>query len=511
MFRSIGAMPAEAAARRGERVAVVADGRPISFAGLDAQAARFASALAASGVGPGDVVTLYGPNCLEWLVAYYGIHRAGAVANPINVMLTPDEVGYIMADAGSRALVAAPEQGAPLVGRTGPACREIVLWGEAPAGATGFDAFLARGADAFTPVAAEPGALAAICYTSGTTGRPRGAMQSQRSLVAAAAGFALMSARTERDTAVSPLPCPHVYGSAVFNAALMTGTKLILLSRFTPAGALDAIEEHRATGFDGVPTAYYYLLAEPGFDRRDLSSLVRCTVGGQVLPAAKSEEFTRRTGAPVLELWGMTELSGAATMNPAHGLNKPGTIGVTVPGVAAKIAPLDDPAGEVPAGERGELLVRGPLVTMGYFNDPAATAEATAPGGWLRTGDVATMDEDGYLAIVDRKKDMILTAGYNVYPAEIERVLCMHEAVALAAVCGVPDEAKGELAKAFVVLKPGASATGAELARHCRRHLAAYKAPRAVQFVATVPITSSGKIMRRLLRDQDDGSRSLGE
>lgn len=511
MFRSIGALPAEAAARHGARVAVVADGRPIGFAELAARAARFASALGASGVGPGDVVTLYGPNCLEWLVSYYGILGAGAVVNPINVMLTPEEVGYVMADAGSRALVAASEQGAPLVGRTGPACLEVVLWGEAPAGAVAFEAFLARGDERFAPVAVEPGALAAICYTSGTTGRPRGAMQSQRSLVAAAAGFALMSARTEHDVAVSPLPCPHVYGSAVFNAALMTGTKLVLLSRFTPAGVFDAIVEHRATGFDGVPTAYYYLLADPEFDRHDLSSLVRCTVGGQVLPAAKSEEFTRRAGAPVLELWGMTELSGAATMNPAHGLNKPGTIGITVPGVAARIARLDDPSAEVPIGERGELLIRGPLVTMGYFNNPAATAEAMAPGGWLRTGDVATMDEDGFLTIVDRVKDMILTAGYNVYPAEIERVLCMHEAVALAAVCGVPDEAKGELAKAFVVLKPGASATGVELARHCREHLAAYKAPRAVQFVETVPITASGKIMRRLLRDQDDGRRTLDE
>jgi long-chain acyl-CoA synthetase len=230
-------------------------------------------------------------------------------------------------------------------------------------------------------------------------------------------------------------------------------------------------------------------------------------VGGQTLPVAKSLEFTERTGAPVLELWGMTELAGAATCNPCWGDNKPGTIGLALPGMACKIVAVDDADKEMPPGERGELMVKGPLVMDGYAGDEESTRRTVRADGWMHTGDIATVDDDGYYTIIDRKKDMILTAGYNVYPAELERVLCMHPSVALAAVCGVADEAKGELAKAYVMLKPGASASGRELVEHCRQHLAAYKLPRAVQFVASVPVTSSGKIMRRLLRDVDDGLR----
>jgi long-chain acyl-CoA synthetase len=230
-------------------------------------------------------------------------------------------------------------------------------------------------------------------------------------------------------------------------------------------------------------------------------------VGGQTLPTAKSLEFTERTRAPVLELWGMTELAGAATFNPYWGDNKPGTIGLPMPGMFCRIVAVDDPEKEMPAGERGELMIKGPLVMDGYAGNAKATRETVRADGWMHTGDIATVDEDGYYTIVDRKKDMILTAGYNVYPAELERVLCMHPSVALAAVCGVADEAKGELAKAYVMLKPGASASGKELVEHCRQHLAAYKLPRAVQFVANVPITGSGKIMRRLLKDVDDGTR----
>jgi long-chain acyl-CoA synthetase len=218
-------------------------------------------------------------------------------------------------------------------------------------------------------------------------------------------------------------------------------------------------------------------------------------------------EFTERTGCPVHEVWGMTELAGATSANPVIGPNKPGTIGIPYPGNTMRVVDVDDATREMPVGERGELMFRGPLVMLGYYGNAAGTAESIEPDGWLHTGDVATMDEDGYFTIVDRMKDMILTAGFNVYPAEIERVLCAHPAVALAAVGGIPDELKGELAKAFVVLRPGAHATRDELVAHCREHLAAYKVPRAVQFTAQLPMTSSGKLMRRLLSDIDDGQR----
>ncbi len=510
MIRSIGEILPRSAARYGAKTALIVGDMRFTFNEMEELSNRVANGLVALGIVPGDRVTLYGPNCWEWLVAYYGIAKTGAVVNPINVMLTPEEVRYIVEDAGSRAIIASPDKGEPLLDMKGGQLADVILWGEeVPSGATSFGDFLAKGGPDFTAHAVEPSELGAICYTSGTTGHPKGAMQSQRSIIGSAVGTALMGVRTDRDVVVSPLPCPHVYGSCVFNAAIMYGSTFVMVPRFTEEEVLAAVQTHRATIMDGVPTAYYYLLAHKAFDSHDLSSLTRAAVGGQTLPAAKSVEFQERTGAPVLELWGMTELAGAATCNPFYGENKPGSIGLPFPGSFAKVADIDNPEREMPAGERGELMFKGPLVMDGYFGNEAATADAIRPDGWLHTGDMATMDADGYFTIVDRKKDMILTAGYNVYPAEIERVLCMHPSVALAAVCGRPDEAKGELAKAYVVLKPETEASKSELVDHCRQHLAAYKAPRAVQFVESVPITSSGKIMRRLLKDIDDGTLSV--
>ena len=284
-------------------------------------------------------------------------------------------------------------------------------------------------------------------------------MQSHRSVIGAAMGTATMAARGPHDRVINSLPLPHVYGSCVFNASLMAGSTFIMIPRFDAEVVLRTIDEQRATLMDGVPTVYYYLLSHPDFDRYDLSSLTRCWVGGQTLPVAKSVEFTERTGCPVHEVWGMTELAGATSANPVIGPNKPGTIGVPYPGNTMRVVDVDDPTREMPVGERGELMFRGPLVMLGYYDNPNGTAGAIEADGWLHTGDVATMDDDGYFTIVDRMKDMILTAGFNVYPAEIERVLCGHAAVALAAVGGIPDEAKGELAKAFVVLKPDTQAT----------------------------------------------------
>jgi long-chain acyl-CoA synthetase len=500
-----------AARKHGDRVALIINDQRWSFRELDTLSNRVANGLVASGVEPGDRVGLFGPNCWEWLVSYYGIAKAGAVVNPLSSMLTADEVQYAVADTAARAVIASPDKAHLLQDlKAGGARFELAVWDEAPVpGATLLRQWLADASPEFVARPRLPSDLAAICYTSGTTGRPKGAMQSQRAVVGAGVGTALMAARTAEDRVISALPLFHVYGSCVMNAAMMVGSTLIVIPRFNEVVVLGAIAEHRATIMDGVPTAYYYLLAHPDFDTYDLSSLTRCWVGGQTLPAAKSEEFTRRTGCPVHEVWGMTELAGATSANPVYGPNKPGTIGVPYPGNAFRVVDVEDPAKDMPPGERGELMYRGPLVMMGYYNNPQATAETIRPDGWLHTGDIAIMDDDGFATIVDRKKDMILTAGFNVYPAEIERVLCMHPAVALAAVGSVPDEAKGELAKAYVVLKPGAKATRTALIAHCREHLAAYKVPRGIQFVESVPLTSSGKMMRRMLKDLDDGSLAI--
>jgi long-chain acyl-CoA synthetase len=505
-----------AAARYGNRTALVVGDRRLTFKDLDARSDGVARGLVGLGVKPGDTVSLFGANSPEWVIAYYGVAKTGAVLNPLSSMLSADELLYTVSDAGARVVVGASDKLDQLRAlKAAGAIDHVVVWGtDAPEDAIGLSDWLSGDGAAFdaafTVRPREPSDLAVIAYTSGTTGRPKGAMQSQRAVMAAATGTALMAGRTSEDRVVTALPLFHVYGSCVMNAAMLAGSMLISLPRFDAAAMLAAIETHRATLMDGVPTAYYYLLSHPDFDRHDLSSLRLCWVGGQTLPAAKSLEFTRRTGCPVHEVWGMTELAGATSANPVHAINKPGTIGLPYPGNSFRVVDAEDPSRELPPGQPGELMFRGPLVMTGYHNNPAVTAETIRPDGWLHTGDIAIMDEDGYATIVDRKKDMILTAGFNVYPAELERVLCMHPAVALSAVGSIPDEAKGELAKAYVVLRPDQQVTCGSLIAHCREHLAAYKVPRAVQFVSSVPMTPSGRIMRRLLGDIDDGTRPEG-
>ncbi len=301
---------------------------------------------------------------------------------------------------------------------------------------------------------------------------------------------------------MTALPFPHVYGNVVMNAAFLVGMRLVVLERFDAVAALQAIQRHRATLFEGVPTMYYYLLSTPNLADFDLSSVSRCTVGGQTMPTASIAAVERLFGCPLLELWGMTEVAGPATSHSPYAPGRPGSIGQAFPGMQAKIVDLNDPRRELPVGEPGELMVRGPLVMRGYYRDEEATRAALTADGWLHTGDIAYQDQDRYLFVVDRKKDLIITAGYNVYPAELERVIAMLPAVAMVAVASISDLVKGELAKAFVVLHPGAEMAEEDLLSHCRDHLAAYKVPRLVQFVDDLPKTSTGKILRRELRNR---------
>lgn len=278
---------------------------------------------------------------------------------------------------------------------------------------------------------------------------------------------------------------------------------LVLLERVVEADALQAIQTYRATMFEGVLTMFFYLLNSPALETYDLSSLTRCRVGGQTMPVAKMREVEARFGCPLLEVWGMTEIAGVGTTHPYYGQNRLGSIGIALPYVECRIADLTNPSRTLEPDEVGELLVRGPIVMQGYFGNAEATREAIEPDGWLHSGDVAHMDADGYIYVVDRKKEMILTAGYNVYPAEVERVISQHPAVAMVAVGSQTDELKGEVAKAYVMLRHGAQADEAEILALCREHLAAYKVPRAVQFVDDLPKTSTGKILRRMLRTLD--------
>ncbi|MEE2968548.1 MAG: AMP-binding protein [Pseudomonadota bacterium] len=503
--KTIGQILPEAAEKFGDKTALIFNGRNFSFNELDTLTNRVANSLSAIGVGPGDRVTLYAQNCWEWVVAYYATAKLGAVINPINVMLTPEEVGFVVKDCGAAALFTTADRAAPILGlKQDTDLKEIIVFGDtALDGAMSFNEMAQAGRDAFDAVKVDAGELSTICYTSGTTGFPKGAMLSHRNVVLCSAITAAMNMRTEHDVELTSLPLPHVYGGVLLNLGFLFGITLVLLEKFDAAETLAAIKQHKVTIMDGVPTMYFYMLANPEFDSYDLSSLTRCVVGGQTMPAAKSEEWTTRAGCGIFELWGMTELAGPGLMQHTYGENRVGSVGVEMLYFRAKIVDPEDASREMPVGEVGELMVSGPFVMMGYYGNEEATREAIEPDVWMHSGDLARMDEDRYFYIVDRKKDMILTAGFNIYPAEIERVIAGHPAVAMVGVGRKADEAKGEIAKGYVVLKPGVEATPNDITDYCREHLAAYKVPREVQIVDDLPTTSTGKILRRELHTLD--------
>jgi long-chain acyl-CoA synthetase len=440
------------------------------------------------------------------VIAYHAALRAGAVVNPVNVMLTAEEVAFVLNDCGAAAIFTSGDKAEVIAGltRSVPTLRRVISFDGAGSGVTGFAELLDHPATAPEVARPDPAGLSTIGYTSGTTGHPKGAMQSHRAVFLNSAALFAVQTRTDRDVLLSALPLPHVYGNIVMNGTFMAGATLVMMERFDPAQALAAIQRHRATVFDGVPTMYAMMLADPSLPGTDLSSLRICGVGGQTMPAAKMAEWERRSGAPLLELWGMTELGGAGTATPVYMPNVHGSIGFALPGAEARVAALDDASVALPDGEPGELMIRGPLVMLGYYGNEPATRAAIEPDGWMHTGDIATRDEEGRYFVVDRRKDLIITGGFNVYPAEIERVVAAHPAVAMVAVGSVTDDTHGELARAYVVLRPGGTATEAEIIEHCRPHLAAYKRPRSVRFVPDLPKTSTGKVMRRELKTLDD-------
>jgi long-chain acyl-CoA synthetase len=491
-----------AAARHPAKTALIAGGREFSYAALDDLCARAAAGLRARGVQPGQVVTLYGPNSWQWVVAYHAVLRAGAVVNPLNVMLTPPEVAFVLSDCQAVAVLTAGTQLAPMRELTAalPGVRLVLGLDLGPGEDDAFEALFAH-PPLTDPEPADPVALSTIGYTSGTTGHPKGAMQSQQAVLLNCALTATMHGRTADDIVVTALPAPHVYGNVAINGTFLAGGTVVLMERFDPAQALQLIGTHRATMFEGVPAMYSMLLASDALDQAELGTLRMCTVGGQTIANATIDAWQTRSGAPLLELWGMTEIAGLGTTHAVHAPPVPGSIGVSLPGIEVRVADLKDAAVTAPPGTPGELMVRGPIVMLGYFNQEEATRAVIEPDGWLHTGDIAYADSTGHFFIVDRRKDLIITAGYNVYPAEIERVLAAHPAVAMVAVGPVPDKVKGEVACAYVVRRPGTQAGEAELIEFTRDQLAAYKRPRQVVFVASLPATSTGKIMRRKLTE----------
>lgn len=492
------------AARLPDKPALIFADRTLTFRELERLTNKAANGLKALGVGKGDRVTLFAQNSPEWVISYAGIAKAGAVINPVNAMLTADELAYVVKDCGAKVLITTPDRARAIIHlKTDGHLKEIVVIGEPISGTLAFTDLLAAQPEVVEAPGNKADDLSTICYTSGTTGFPKGAMLSHRNVMLNAALTAAMNVRTEHDNQFTGLPLAHVYGTVVMNLSFMLGLTFVLLEKFDTQQALEAIQRHKVTIIDGVPTMFLYMLAHPDFDKYDLSSLRAAVVGGQAMPPAKSKDWFERTGTEVLELWGMTELAGPGIMQHSYCENRLGSVGIMMPFMHGRIADPVDPSKTMKTGEVGELVVKGPLNMLGYYGNEQATHDTIDADGWLHSGDLGKMDEDGYIYIVDRKKDMILTAGYNIYPAEIERVIAGHPAVAMVGVGAKADPNKGEIAKAYIVLKAGANADADDVIGYCRKHLAAYKVPREVQFVPALPTTSSGKILRRQLKTLD--------
>jgi long-chain acyl-CoA synthetase len=499
------------AARLPNKTALIFGDRTFKYRELERLTNQAANGLKALGVNKGDRVTLFAQNSAEWVLSYIGIAKAGGVINPVNAMLTADELSYVVKDCGARVLITTSERAKQVQHlKADGNLKEIVVLGGAPlAGTISFNDLLKDRADTVEPPGNVPEELSTICYTSGTTGFPKGAMLSHRNVVLNAAMTAAMNMRTEHDVQFTGLPLAHVYGTVVMNLSFLLGLTFVMLEKFDAQQALESLQRHKVTIIDGVPTMYLYMLAHPDFGNFDLSSLRASVVGGQAMPPAKATEWLERVGTPILELWGMTELAGPGIMQHSYVENRLGSVGIMMPFMQGRIADPENPSKTLPEGEVGELMVKGPYNMIGYYGNEKATRETIEPDGWLHSGDLCKMDEFGYFYIVDRKKDMILTAGYNIYPAEIERVIAGHPAVAMVGVGAKPDPNKGEIAKAYIVLKAGASADAAGVIDYCRQHLAAYKVPREVQFVQALPTTSSGKIMRRELKTLDQDAPAM--
>lgn len=505
MCTSVGALIRESAKRFGNKTALVFEDRSWSFLQLDEASSKVASALQARGCSAGDTISLYSPNCSEWVISYYAIMKLGGIVNPLNLMLTPEEAAYAMNDCGAVAVLGSDDRIAGLARvQAGTKLRLCVAYGgNTPENGVSFQTLLDSPVGNFPVPGIANDQPCTVGYTSGTTGHPKGAVLTHQAILMNTAMTATMHVRTAADTVVSALPCSHVYGNIVMNGAIAYGMTLVLHKIFDADLVLQSIQTHQATMLEGVPTMYMYLLNHTKLSNYDLSSLTRCTVGGQTMPEAKMRQVEEVFGCPLIELWGMTELGGLGTTHSTYGPPRHGSIGVPLPHLEARVIATDGSEKVLSYGEIGELQIRGPVTMCEYLGRPDATAQTLDADGWLHTGDLVRQDADGYLYVVDRLKDMVITGGFNIYPAELERVIAEHPDVAMVAVGSIPDETKGELAKAYVVPRQGVQIDVEQLEKHCRARLAPYKVPRLFKIVDDLPKTSTGKILRRMLKTLD--------
>ena len=492
-------------------------GTTFEFERLQALVEKMAGSLAASGVGKGDRVALMLPNCPQYVISFFAAAKLGAIVTQLNPMYVEREIEHILHDSGAETIVVYSDM-YPRVRAVLPTTnlKNVIVVdfeGEPEgldAGHRSFGDFLATDADPAPEVSIDPAEdVAALQYTGGTTGVSKGAMLTHRNLVANVQQALDVfiddpGLFSNNQKIMGVLPMFHIFGlTCVMLFGIRQGLIQILLPKFDAGEVMETVRENSPVMFSGVPTMYMGLLAG-GADlmQYGFGNVRTYNSGGSALPVNLKRSFEEKTGRPLLEGYGLSEASPVTHFNPTFaGAGREGSIGVPIPSTDARIADPETGEREMPIGEPGELVVKGPQVMKGYLNMPEETAQ-TLRGGWLYTGDVAKMDEDGYFYIVDRKKDMIIVSGYNVYPREIEEVLFEHPDVSEAVAVGIPDEYRGETVKAFVVRRAGSTVTETEILAFCLERLAPYKAPKELEFRETLPKSTVGKLLRRVLADE---------
>lgn len=481
----------------------------LTYAELNLRTDRLAGALLARGVRAGDRVGLLCPNSAEFIVAYLGIIKAGATVVPLNLLLNPREMGFILTDCGARVLIyhqTFDDAAVQAVENLDLALQVRIGSGEV-SGVLNFADLIAESLMAPTLVMDPQEAIAAILYTSGTTGRPKGAMLSHANLIANTSSVSQALEFTPTDRVLVVLPMFHAFAATVgLLTPLLHGCALVSVPRFDPKLLSQTIADQGATLFLGVPSMYGVLLRMDDAVVAQWSGVRLCVSGGAAMPAAVLAAFEARFGIPIVEGDGPTECSPVTCVNPPQGPRKPGSVGLPVPRVEMCI--MDREGQLVPDGEAGEVCVRGPNVMKGYFNMPDATRDCFF-GDWFRTGDLGTRDCDGYFYLVDRIKDLIIVNGMNVYPRVIEEALYAHPAVAEAAVVGDPDPRHGEIPVAHLALKPEAAVSVAEIRAWCRERLGRHEIPRRVQLHDVLPKNAAGKILKRQLRRGGEHERGV--
>jgi long-chain acyl-CoA synthetase len=502
--RNLASIVSDSAGRYPDAAAVRLGDAEMTYAELDERSARLATLLGEHGIEPGDRVGVMLPNVLEFPVAYYGVLRAGGVVVPMNVLLKRREIAFYLEDSGAKLLLA--WHGFLGDAETGAADAGVDLVAVEP------EAFAATlGTLDPTPglVNTDEEDTAVILYTSGTTGKPKGAALSHRNLDQNSEIASRTTLLVEAgDVVLGALPLFHTFGQTVgMNASMRVGACLTLVPKFDPGEALATIERDRVTHFYGVPTMYGALLHHPERESFDTSALRICMTGGASMPIEVLNGFEEAFGTELMEGYGLSETSPVACSGHPGQVRKPGSIGTPLERVEMRI--VDENDAEVPQGEVGEILIRGHNIMKGYWGRPEATEEALR-GGWFHSGDLGRVDEDGYYFIVDRKKDMIIRGGYNVYPREVEEVLYEHPKIREAAVLGVPHPEWGEEIGAAVVLEPGEELTPEEISAYVREQIAAYKYPRVVWFLDELPKGPTGKIVKREIELPESASAPSG-